>query len=96
MASFAATLKPLLLYSGVMAINILDFNPEQHQKVRYNHELYVVLLKEVEFLNLSPNDEVVIHFVTHNKIIVRASQQTHEKYRVRKKELMPVEPHIIE
>lgn len=79
-----------------MAINILDFNPEQHQKVRYNHELYVVLLREADFINLSPNDEVVIHLVTHNKIIVRASQQAQEKYRVRKKELMAVEPHIIE
>jgi hypothetical protein len=79
-----------------MAIDILDFNPALHQKVRYNLQLYAVLLKEVDFLSLPPNAEVEIHFVTHDKIMIRPSQHGRQNYRVRKKELMPVEPHIIE
>jgi hypothetical protein len=79
-----------------MAISILEFNPALHQKVRYNQQLYAVLLKEVDFVNLSPEDEVVIHFVSHEKIMVRGSRQEQENYRVRKVELLPVEAHIIE
>jgi hypothetical protein len=77
-----------------MAINIVDFNPALHQKVRYDQQLYAVLLNEIDFLSLPPDAEVIIHFMTHDKIMVRRLKHKHNC--VLKKELMAVEPHIIE
>jgi hypothetical protein len=77
-----------------MAINIVDFNPELHQKVRHDQQLYAVLLNEVDFLRLPEDAEVTLHFITHDKIMVRRLKHKHNT--VLKKQLMTVEPHIIE
>lgn len=79
-----------------MAINIVEFDPVLHQKVRYNQQLYAVLLRDVDFDNLPSNAEVLIHFITHEKIMVRTVKGRLENFCVKKRELVAVEPHIIE
>lgn len=79
-----------------MAINIVEFDPMLHQKVRYNQQLYAVLLRDVDFDNLPSNAEVLIHFITHEKIMVRTVKGRLENFCVKKRELVAVEPHIIE
>ena len=79
-----------------MAINIVQFDPMLHQKVRYNQQLYAVLVSEVDFNNLPMNAELLIHFITHDKIMVRAARGRVERFNVQKKDLVAVEPHIIE
>lgn len=79
-----------------MAINIVQFDPMLHQKVRYNQQLYAVLTRGVDFNNLPPETELLIHFITHDKIMVRAERGRLENFCIKKKELVPVEPHIIE
>jgi hypothetical protein len=78
-----------------MAATVLEFDPSRHQKVRYNDQLYAILLSERDFLSLPANAEVVIHFVSHEKIIFRQAE-VQQLHTVKKKELMLVEPHIIE
>jgi hypothetical protein len=85
-----------LLVKAVMAATVLQFDPSRHQKVRYNDQLYAILLTEVDFVRLSPNADVVIHVVSHEKIIFRAARDVQQLYTVKKNELEMVEPHIIE
>jgi hypothetical protein len=76
-----------------MAAHILDFNPKIHQKVRHNDQLYVVFLNDFDFFALPPNAEVVIHFVSQNKIIFHEETSIQQLYTVKKRELIIVEPH---
>ncbi len=77
-----------------MAITVLEFDPLIHQKVRYRDQLYAVLLQDFDLLTLPPHADVVIHFVTHEKIILATQGFGH--YKVKKTQLTLVEPHIIE
>jgi hypothetical protein len=79
-----------------MAAFIIDFDAEIHQKVRYNEELYVVFLKDFDFFKLPPHAEVVIHFVSHNKIIFHEEKPIQSLYTVKKRELVIVEAHVDE
>ena len=75
---------------------LVDFNPSLHQKVRYNDQLYAIVSNHVDFNELSPTAEVVLHFVSHEKVIFLDQQQHVQFFKVRKQELIAVEPHIIE
>ena len=74
-----------------MAAFIIDFNPLIHQKVRHNDQLYVVFLKDFDFFRLPPDAEVVIHLVSHNKIIFHREESIQQLYTVKKRELIIVE-----
>ena len=74
-----------------MATRIVDFNPRLHQKVRHREQLYVVFLTDYDFHRLPPDAEVVIHFISRNKIIFREEESIQQLYTVRKKELLVVE-----
>lgn len=74
-----------------MAAFIIDFNPQIHQKVRHNDQLYVVFLKDYDFFRLPPNAEVVVHFISHNRIIFHEDESIQQLYTVKKRELIVVE-----
>ena len=76
--------------------SVVAFDPELHQKVRFNDQLFAVFLSDEDFSRLPPNAEIVIHFVSRNKIFYRKSAEDSDIYLVRKEELTLVEPHIIE
>jgi hypothetical protein len=73
-----------------MAAFIVDFNPDIHQKVRHNDQLYVVFLDDYDFFKLPPDAEVVVHFINHNKIIFHDDESIQQLYTVRKRELIIV------
>ena len=75
-----------------MAAFIIDFNPLIHQKVRYHDQLYVVFLKDYNFFQLPPEAEVLIHFISNNKIIVQQDSSIQPLYTVRKRDLTVVDP----
>jgi hypothetical protein len=77
-----------------MAVTVVAFDPILHLKVRYKDQLYAVMLKDYNFFELPPDADVAVHFVTHEKIIV--ARHGSEDQRVKKTELIIVEPHIIE
>ncbi|HTF30696.1 MAG TPA: hypothetical protein VK625_17705 [Flavitalea sp.] len=79
-----------------MAAIIIDFNPAIHQKVRHNDQLYVVCLNDFDFFRLPPDAEVVIHFISYNKIIFHEEESIQQLYTVKKRELIIVEPHVDE
>ena len=79
-----------------MAAYILDFNPVVHQKVRHDDQLYVVFLDRYDFFRLPPDAEVVVHFISHNKIIFHEDESIQQLYTVRKRELIIVEAHTEE
>jgi len=79
-----------------MAAFIIDFDPIVHQKVRYHDQLYVVFLKDYDFFQLPPDAEVLIHFVSHNKVIVQQDKSIQPLYTVRKRELIVVAPEVEE
>ena len=74
-----------------MAAYIIDFNPRIHQKVRYDDQLYVVFLNDFDFHRLPPDAEVVVHFISHNKIIFHQEESIQQLYTVKKRELIIVE-----
>ena len=74
-----------------MTTRIVDFNPRLHQKVRHRDQLYVVFLNDYDFFRLSPDAEVVIHFISRNKIIFREEESIQQLYTVKKRELLAVE-----
>lgn len=76
-----------------MAAFIIDFDPVTHQKVRHNEQLYVVFLDRYDFFKLPPDAEVVIHFISHNKIIFHQEESIQQLYTVKKRELIIVEAH---
>jgi hypothetical protein len=76
--------------------SVVAFNPELHQKVRFNDQLFAIFLSDEDFNRLPPNAEVVIHFVSRDKIFYRKSTEDSDIYLVKKEELTLVEPHIIE
>ncbi len=48
----------------------LRFNPQSHQKVRYDGQLYVVILDEFpDYYQADANYEVVLHPVTHDRVV---------------------------
>lgn len=79
-----------------MAAFIIDFNPLIHQKVRHDDQLYVVFLNDYDFFRLPPDAEIVIHFVSHNKIIFHEETSIQQLYTVKKRELIIVEAHTDE
>ena len=79
-----------------MAAHILDFNPNIHQKVRHNDDLYVVFLNDFDFYRLPPDAEVVIHFISRNKIIFHEEESIQQLYTVKKRELIIVAPNTEE
>jgi hypothetical protein len=76
-----------------MAAYLLDFNPRIHQKVRHNDQLYVVFLEDYDFFRLPPDAEVVIHFISDNKIVFHEEKSIQQLYTVRKRELIIVAAH---
>lgn len=76
-----------------MAAFIIDFNPSRHQKVRHNDQLYVVFLDDFDFFRLPPDAEVVIHFISQDKIIFHEEESIQQLYTVKKRELIIVEAH---
>lgn len=74
-----------------MAALIVDFDPLIHQKVRHRDQLYVVFLKDYDFFRLPPNAEVVIHFISRDKIFVRDDESIRQLYTVRKRDLKIVD-----
>ena len=79
-----------------MAASIIEFNPLIHQKVRHDDQLYVVFLHDFDFYRLPPDAEVVIHFVTRNKIIFHEEPSIQQLYTVKKRELIIVGAHTEE
>lgn len=79
-----------------MGTSIIDFNPMLHQKVRYNEELYVVLLSDYDLFRLPPDAEVVIHLISRNKILFHEEKSIQQLYTVKKRGLIIVEPHVEE
>ena len=79
-----------------MAAFIVDFNPAIHQKVRHNDQLYVVFLDDYDFFRLPPDAEVVIHFISQNKIIFHGDESIQQLYTVKKRNLIIVEPDTAE
>jgi|GEM_PF-6272922 hypothetical protein len=79
-----------------MAATIIDFNPTLHQKVRHNDQLYVVFLKEHDLSELPPDAEVVIHFVSGNKIVFQEEDAIRQLYTVKKRELDVVDADVRE
>lgn len=76
---------------------IIDFNPALHQKVRYQEQLYVVVLSDFDFFKLPPDASVVIHLINNrNKIVYHNERSIQLLYTVKKRELIIVEPHIRE
>lgn len=76
---------------------IIDFNPALHQKVRYQEQLYVVVLSDFDFFKLPPDASVVIHLINNrNKIVYHNERSIQLLYSVKKRELIIVEPHIRE
>ena len=76
-----------------MAATILDFNPRLHQKVRHHDQLYVVFLEEFDFFRLPPDANIVIHFISQNKILYHQDESMQQLYTVKKRELIIVEQH---
>lgn len=74
-----------------MAAHIVDFDPRIHQKVRHRDQLYVVFLNDFDFYRLPPDAEVVIHFISCNKIIFREEESIRQLYTVKKRELIVVD-----
>ena len=79
-----------------MAAIILDFNAQVHQKVRHRDQLYVVFLDHYDFFRLLPQDEVVIHLFSNNKIIFHPEESIQALYTVKKRELIIVEANTVE
>ncbi len=79
-----------------MATYIIDFDPSIHQKVRYNEQLYVVMLKDFYFFRLPTHADVVIHLFNHNKIIFHGEKEIQLLYTVKKRELIIVASHVEE
>jgi hypothetical protein len=79
-----------------MAALIIDFDPQTHQKVRHDNQLYVVFLKDVDFFRLPPDAPIVIHLISHDKIIYHPEESIQQLYTVKKRELIIVAPHIQE
>lgn len=79
-----------------MAAFIVDFNPALHQKVRHNDQLYVVFLDDYDFFALPPDAELIIHFVSHDKIVVHDDEAILQLYTVKKRDLLVVEPDAVE
>jgi hypothetical protein len=79
-----------------MAALIIDFDPQIHQKVRHNDELYVVFLKDFDFFRLPPEAPLVIHLVSRDKIIYHPEESIQQLYTVKKRELIIVGPHTQE
>jgi hypothetical protein len=79
-----------------MAAFILDFDPALHVKVRHNEQLYVVFIHDFDFFHLPPQAEVVIHLISHNRIIFHEEKAIQQLYTVKKRELIIVEPHVEE
>ena len=76
---------------------IINFNPALHQKVRFQDQLYVVILKDYDFFNLPPDANVVIHLISsQNKIVYHDEKPIQALYTVKKRELIIVEPQIRE
>lgn len=75
-----------------MAALIIDFDPQIHQKVRHNDQLYVVFLRDFDFFRLPPDAGVVIHFITRDKIIYHPEESIQQLYTVKKRELIIVGP----
>jgi hypothetical protein len=76
--------------------SVVAFDPKIHQKVRFNEQLFAIFLSDEDFNRLPPTAEVVIHFVSRDKIFYRKSPEDSDIYLVRKEELTLVEPHIVE
>ena len=74
-----------------MAAYIIDFDPSKHQKVRHNDQLYVVFLDDFDFFQLPPDANIVIHFISHGKIIFHQEESIQQLYTVKKRELIIVE-----
>jgi hypothetical protein len=79
-----------------MAAFIIDFDPALHQKVRHDDQLYVVFIKDFDFFKLPPEAEVVIHFISRDKIIFHEEVSIQQLYTVKKRELIIVESHVEE
>ena len=75
-----------------MAARIIDFDPEIHQKVRHNDQLYVVFLKDFDFFRLPPDSRVVIHFISDDRILFHGDESIQQLYTVKKRELIIVGP----
>ncbi len=86
----------ILMFAGSkfrMAAYLVDFNPRIHQKVRHNDQLYVVFLEEYDLLRLPPDANVVIHFISDNKILFHEETCIQQLYTVRKRDLIIVTAH---
>lgn len=79
-----------------MGASIIHFDPAKHQKVRHNDQLYVVFLDDFDFFRLAPDAEIVIHFISQEKIIFHEDVSIQQLYTVKKRELIIVEPHTEE
>jgi hypothetical protein len=76
--------------------SVVAFDPLLHQKVRFNDQLFAIFLSDDEYKRLPADAEVVIHFVSRDKIFYRKATEDCDIYLARKEELTLVEPHIIE
>ena len=72
------------------------FNPDKHQKVRYNGDLYVVILEEFpQYHALNNESLVVVHPLTPDGYIIpNIDRQLRRVFTVTKSELENVEPGV--
>jgi hypothetical protein len=66
---------PLCWLVRVIMTSVVAFDPQLHQRVRFNDQLFAIFLSDEDFNRLPPNAEVVIHFVSRDKIFYRRSAE---------------------
>jgi DNA-binding cell septation regulator SpoVG len=71
----------------------VKFDPNRHQKVRYDGQLYVVIYDEFPtYASADDNFEVVLHPVCHDRVVHITSASVRKYLTVKKGSAQQVEP----
>ena len=75
----------------------MKFDKDQHQKVRYQGQLYVVLLEEFpQYRQSSTESAVVLHPIANDWIVRINNPRMRDYMTIRKAELKEVPHHVVE
>jgi hypothetical protein len=75
----------------------MKFNKENHQKVRYDGQLYVVILEEFpEYHRMDSNSAVVLHPIGNDWIVQITNPTVRNFLTVRKGNSLEVAPDVME